>query len=176
MRTRTKKAEPKVEPMKTEPPKVESETNEKPAKAARSDPAAPSPEKNLVVFFGVDFAVERTDSLNWTAKQRRAIDTSHHLARSGGGHRWEVVGYFSSPGSSFRKIAALMMDRPEAIEARELAKRLDAIFEKFEPAVFDAMRSKTLADAAENFDGDTRAKLEAMAKTFADRACKVGES
>jgi len=165
MRTRTKKTEPKIEPPKAE----------KVAKASRADPVAPSPEKNLVVFFGADFAVERTDSLNWTAKQRREIDASHHLSR-GGGYRWEVVGYYSSPGSSFRKIAALMMDRPEAIEARELAARLDAVFEKFEPAVFDAMRAKVLVDAAEKFDGDVREKLEAMAKTFADRACVVGES
>lgn len=174
MRTRTKKAEPpKVEPMKTEPTKVEPAKVEK---TNHADKAAPMPEKNLVVFFGADFAVERTDSLNWTAKQRRVIDTSRPNARDGGGHRWEVVGYFSSPGSAFRKIAALMMDRPEAIEARELAARLDALFEKFEPAVFDAMRAKTLVDAAEAFDGDTRTKLEAMAKTFADRACGVGES
>jgi hypothetical protein len=167
MRTRTKKLEPKIEPPKVEPPKV--------ANASRADPAAPSPDRNLVVFLGESFAVERTDSLNWTAKQRREIDASHHLAR-GGGHRWEVVGYYSSPGSAFRKIAALMLDNAEAIDAHALAARVDVIFAQFTPAILLAERAKAIADAAENFTGDTRTKLEALAHDYTERANKAGES
>jgi hypothetical protein len=158
--------------MTHEPTKpVEPETK---SKAARVDPAAPSPDKNLVVFLGEAFAVERTDSLNWTAKQRREIDASHHLAR-GGGYRWEVAGYYSSPGAAFRKLASLMLDTPAAVDVREFGDRVDALFEKFTPAVLLAERSKALADAAEEFDGDTRAKLEASARALAVRAGLIVE-
>lgn len=167
MRTRTKKAEPMIpEPPKAEPPKAE------PPKS-RHDPAAPMPDRNLVVFLGESFAIERTDSINWTAKHRREIDASHHLAR-GGGHRWEVVGFFSSPGAAFRKLAALMIDNAEATNARVLAERIEALFVKFTPAILLAERAKAIADVAESFAGDTRTKLEAMARDCAERASKVG--
>lgn len=170
MKTRTRKTEPTQVERAPVTPKPETTQTK-----IRIDPAMPAPDKNLVVFFGEAFAVERTDSLNWTAKQRREIDASHHLAR-GGGHRWEVVGYYSSPGVAFRKLASLMLDKPEAMNAHAFGVRVDALFATFTPAILLAERAKALADAAEGFEGETREKLEALAKTFAERASKEGES
>lgn len=133
----------------------------------RVDPIAPTPGRNLVVYLAEDLVVERTDDLNWTAKRRKAIDVTHHKAKKGGaGYRWEILGYYSTPASAFRRLLSSAVAAPGSQELSAFVQRIEEASQSVSKVLRDAERATALYELAGELEGAAADRARSKAQEY----------
>lgn len=117
----------------------------------------PPDASKLVLVFCPWLVAERSDSHNWTLKQRRRVESGANAGK----HAWKDVGYYGTPGQAATKAMLLMVESSAStggVHIRELVELLvqteEGLRGVVERAAASEARSRALSEAVAVVKGE----------------------